>query len=95
MNLRNKLTRIETQLTAHHANPFVEGTHAHFVRLSWGADSDATPTQWIQNTTTGERYEVTPEWQRLLNAYHDQHVQTIRPRFVWSLAPTPNQEPTQ
>lgn len=92
MTFNKRIETLESKLVKPHTNPFVEGTHAHFVRLSWGADSDATPKQWIEDTTTGERFEVTAEWKRLLDSYHKEQSPNVPVRFVWSLAPPPTSE---
>lgn len=79
MNLRNKLTKMENDIAPKHGNPFIAGTHTHHVEIRIGGANPGSRS-WVQNTTTGEQYEPTPEWRRLIDEYEAQQPEepTIR-----------------
>lgn len=82
MKLNDKLNRLEQNLTGATGNPFIAGTHEHHLTVNVSPSGKGPERiEWVQNLTTGERYEVTPEWRKMIDEY-DAHpyapVPTVR-----------------
>lgn len=72
MNLRTRLERLE-QRTGEQ-NPLTRGTHAHHIRITLGgSESTGQVNEWVEDTTTGARIDITDEWRRWIVEYESQH----------------------
>ena len=69
MTLRTKLDKMENQLSNPNDNPLLAGTHEYHCVVNIGGTNPGT-FEWIENVSTGARYEVTYEWRKALTEYY-------------------------
>lgn len=97
MNLNDKLNRLQQTLTGATGNPFIAGTHEHHLTVNVNPSGNGPERiEWVQNVATGERYEVTPEWRKLIDEY-DAHPYAPTPTIRVNLngPGTPTQHPDE
>lgn len=87
MNLNDKLNRLENTLYGVGSNPLLTGAYTfHSVVTIGGPNNGAR--EWVQNNATGHRYDVTPEWRKMIDEYNDNMIRAGTPvEFGFQIGP--------
>jgi hypothetical protein len=78
MNLNDRVTRLENTLFGTGANPLLTGAYEHYMGIEITPGGSVT-REWVENTQTGQRYAVTPEWRKMIDEYDAEMIRAGTP----------------